>query len=77
VAKTAQGTVGLASTIISIGECAGILSTATPGTAYYLQAAGGIGTALPGAGHRVIQVGVAASADDLWVRIVDYGKKAA
>lgn len=77
IARTAQPTPGSTAEIVTAGECAGCLSGATPGTAYYLQAVGGIGTALPGAGSRVIQVGVAASADDLFVRIVDYGKKAA
>ena len=33
--------------------------------------------ALPGSGKRVIQVGIAMNSTDLFVRIVDYGKKAA
>ena len=77
VAITAQATVGLLADIVTTGEATGAIAAATPGTAYYLQAGGGIGTALPGAGNRVIQVGIAASATDLFVRIVDYGKKAA
>lgn len=76
VARTAQSTVGQTSEIVSNGECAGVLSTATAGTPYYLQNTGGIGTSLPGAGYRVILVGYAASADDLWVAIRDYGKQA-
>ena len=63
--------------VVSAGRAAGVLSGATAGTAYYLQATGGIGTSLPGAANRVIQVGVASNATDLFVRIVDYGKKAA
>lgn len=63
--------------VVSLGICAGVLSSATPGTPYYLQAAGGIGTSLPGAGNRVIQVGWAYTADDLWVELKDFGKKAA
>ncbi len=77
VARTAQAVVGNPAEIVTAGEAAGVLSVATPGAAYYLAAGGGIAAALPGAGNRVIQVGVAASADDLFVRIVDYGKKAA
>ena len=63
--------------VVSLGGAAGVLTSATPGTPYYLQAGGGIGTALPGAGARVIQVGFAVSTTDLWVRLVDFGKKAA
>ena len=77
IAQTAQPTPGSPAEIVTSGECTGCLVGATPGTPYYLQSVGGIGTAVPGAGARVIQVGVAASATDLFVRIVDYGKKAA
>lgn len=63
--------------IVSAGPCAGVLSGATAGTPYYLQSGGGIGTALPGASTRVVQVGIAMNATDLFVRIVDFGKKAA
>jgi len=77
VARTAQSTVGQNSDIVHHGLAIGILSGATPGTPYYLQAAGGIGTSLPGASNRVIQMGVAYDTDDLWVQIHDYGKKAA
>ena len=77
VAKTAQGTIGQTATIISHGEAAGILSGATPGASYFLQAGGGIGTSLPGGGNRVVLVGYAVSTTDLWVAIHDYGKKAA
>jgi hypothetical protein len=77
VAETAQGTVGQNATIVSAGPAVGVLSGATAGVAYYLQATGGLGTALPGAGNRVIQLGTAKNATDLFVRIVDYGKKAA
>lgn len=62
--------------VVSHGLAPGVLAGATAGTAYYLQAAGGIGTALPASGNRSIQVGIAKNATDLWVRIIDYGKKA-
>ncbi|UCH26701.1 MAG: hypothetical protein JSV66_03370, partial [Trueperaceae bacterium] len=77
VAETAQAVVGNNSTIVNHGPAVNVISGATVGAGYYLQATGGIGTALPGAGNRVIQVGVAKNATDLFVRVVDYGKKAA
>jgi len=62
--------------VVSGGPCASILSGATPGAHYYLQAGGGIGTSVPGSGNRVIYVGSAINATDLFVQIVDFGKKA-
>jgi hypothetical protein len=63
--------------IVSYGLCAGILSGATAGAKYYLQDGGGIGTSIAGAGKRIIMIGWAQNADDLWVQPIDYGKKAA
>ncbi len=63
--------------VVSLGIAAGVLTGATAGVAYYLQATGGIATTLPTASKRVIQVGKAVNATDLWVDIIDYGKKAA
>ncbi len=77
VARTAQATVGNTAEIVSAGPAIGVLTGATAGNAYYLQATGGIGTTVPGAANRVIQVGVAKNTTDLFVRIVDYGRKAA
>jgi hypothetical protein len=77
LARTAQSTVGNTTEAVTAGPAVSVLTGATPGAAYYLQATGGIGTALPAGGNRVIQVGVALTATDLFVRIVDYGKKAA
>jgi hypothetical protein len=77
VATTVQGTPGGTTTLVMHGSCAGILSGATAGTRYFLGDTGGIATALPSAGYRVIEVGVAENASDLFVRIVDLGKKAA
>jgi hypothetical protein len=77
VARTAQSTVGQTSAIVSIGQCAGILSSATPGTRYWLQSGGGIGTSRPSAsGERLIHVGMAMNADDLWVELKDFGRRA-
>jgi hypothetical protein len=77
VATTAQSTVGQDATVVSHGTAAGVLSGASVGAPYYLQNTNGIGTGLPSGNSRVIQVGVAKNATDLWVRIIDYGKKAA
>jgi hypothetical protein len=77
VIRTGAGAAPTAVEVVSLGICAGVLTTATPNTPYYLQAAGGIGTSLPGGGNRVIQVGWAYNTTDLWVELKDYGKKAA
>jgi hypothetical protein len=76
VARTAQATPGQVAPIVSHGLCAGILTSATVNTPYYLQATGGIGTGLPAGGNRVILIGYAQNATDLWVNIIDFGKKA-
>lgn len=77
VARTAQATPGNNSTVVAHGLAASTLSGATPGTPYYLQATGGLGTSLPAAGNRIILVGYASTATDLWVTVRDYGKLAA
>ena len=61
--------------MISSGPALGILTGATVQTPYYLQAGGGISPTLPGSGNRVIQVGIAMNATDLFVRIFDYGAR--
>jgi hypothetical protein len=77
VSEVTQNTVGNPATIVAVGEILGAISTATAGTPYYLQATGGIGTALPTGNTRVILCGYAMNATDLWVHVVDYGKKLA
>lgn len=77
VSKTAAAGSGTNLDVVCHGTAAGVLSGATPGTAYFLQSTGGLGTSIPGSGNRVIQVGIAQTGSDLWVRIVDFGKKAA
>lgn len=64
-------------TIVKRGRAVNVLAGATPGTPYYLQAGGGVGTTIPAAGNRVIRCGYARSATDLEVLIHDFGKKAA
>jgi hypothetical protein len=65
-------------TIVAHGPVTGVLTGATAGTPYYLAVGGGLSTSIPagGAGNRVIQVGIAKNATDLWVHVRDYGKKA-
>jgi hypothetical protein len=77
IAETSQPTPPGTTVVVSNGIVTGILSGAgVAGTPYYLQAGGGIGTSIPGSGNRVIEVGFALNTNDLWARIVDYGKKA-
>jgi hypothetical protein len=66
--------------IVFAGKAAGVvtgLSGGGAGVPVYLGTAGWMSTALPGAGNRVIQIGFCLNADDLFVRITDFGKKAA
>jgi hypothetical protein len=76
VATSAAASAGNTFNGVAHGKAVSTLSSATRNTPYYLQATGGIGTSLPGSGNRVIQVGIALNATDLFVRIIDYGKKA-
>jgi hypothetical protein len=75
VARTAQGTIGNPATVVTVGPCLGVISGATAGAPYYLGSGGSLTSSIPGVGMRIIQVGIAKNATDLWVRIVDYGKK--
>jgi len=76
VAETTQNTIGNPTTMVSSGEILSMLTTATAGTPYYLQDTGGVGTAIPSGGQRrVIMCGYAMNASDMWVHIIDYGKK--
>lgn len=77
VIRTGSGAAGATPEVVTVGPCTGVLAAATANTPYFLQAGGGIGTGLPGSGNRVVSVGYALNATDLFVRITDYGKKAA
>ena len=56
--------------VVRRGRAAGVLSGATPGTVYYLAAAGGLQTEMPlGAGDRIVVIGYASSSLDLEVLI--------
>jgi hypothetical protein len=64
-------------TFFSHGPNPGVLVAAVAGTAYYLASTGGLTTTYPasGANLRVIEVGVALNTTDLFVRILDWGKR--
>jgi len=76
LARTSAASAGNTFQTTFWGFLPGVLAGATVGTPYYLAAAGGLSTAVPGAANRVIQCGMALNATDLFVRIVDLGKKA-
>ena len=68
IAHTASGPV------VSEGVCAGVLSSATAGTRYFLEASGALATSAPAdSGDRVVQMGIAINATDLFVRIAFFG----
>jgi hypothetical protein len=79
IAETAQGTVGNDTRMVRNGVAVGVVSGATVGERFYLAATGGLTAANtpPGSGNRVILVGIAKNATDLWMNIIDFGKKAA
>ena len=77
VTESAQGTPGNTVPVVCHGPILGAFIGGTAGTPYYLQATGGVGTAIPGASKRVILCGYAMNATDFWVHTIDYGKKAA
>jgi hypothetical protein len=75
VAVSAQAVVGSPATVVSLGIASSVFVGATPGTRYYLASGGGLTATRPtGSGNRVIQMGFAKNATDLWVEIQDYGR---
>jgi hypothetical protein len=77
IARTASTALNDTAAIVSEGVAAGVLSGATAGDPYYLQDTGGVGTfAAVTSGKRVIRLGFAKNATDLFVDIMDLGKKA-
>lgn len=76
VARTAQATPGSTCEAVSHGILAGVLSSATLGAPIYLTTTGTLSESLPAAGNRIILIGYAKSATDLWVSIRDYGRSA-
>ena len=77
IARTASTALNDTAAIVSEGVAVGVLSGATAGAPFYLQDTGGVGTfAAVTAGKRVIRLGFAKNATDLFVDIMDLGKKA-
>lgn len=77
IARTASTAANDTAAIVSEGVAVGVLSGATAGDPYYLQDSGGVGTfAAITAAKRVIRMGFAKNATDLFVDIMDLGKKA-
>lgn len=77
VSIDAQAVVGSPATVVSMGIASSVFVGATPGDRYYLAAGGGLTATRPvGSGNRVIQMGFAKNATDLWVEIQDYGRVA-
>lgn len=76
VARTAQATPGSDCEAVSHGILAGVLSSATLGAPIYLSTTGTLTETVPAAGNRIILIGYAQTASDLWVRITDYGRSA-
>jgi len=79
IATSAQPTPGSDCTVVSLGVAASVISGATVGDPYFLQTGGGIGPGLPtgssGDFRRVVRVGYAKNATDLWVEIQDFGRR--
>lgn len=64
-------------TYIKDGIIVGCLTSAVANTPYFLAAGGGLTTSVPTAsGNRVVRVGFAKNATDLYVSISDMGKRA-
>ena len=72
ISLTTVAGAGLPIRVMQVGVALAVLTGATPGTPYYLDEPGGLSTTLPTAG-RVWQIGVAHTATDLTVRLIDYG----
>ncbi len=75
IIRTGSGAAGATPEVVSNGPCTGVLSGATANTPYFLQSGGGIGTALPAVGKRMIGVGWALNASDLFVELRDFGRR--
>lgn len=77
IARTAAASAGNTLAIVSEGVAAGVLTGATAGDPYYLGNTGGlVAFASLTSGKRVMRMGYAKNATDLFVDISDLGKKA-
>lgn len=66
-------TTGDPATIVSHGIAPGVLSSATANTPYFMASGGGLTATRPTGGSRIIRVGFALNATDLWVSVQDLG----
>jgi hypothetical protein len=73
---TTAGTATQTGEVVSHGPALGVLTGATPGAYYYLASGGGLSATIPGGNTRTVRCGYAINATDLWVEIMDFGKKA-
>ena len=77
IAVSAQSTVGQTTNMVTTGKATGVLGGGgSNGARYWLQGAGGIGTTKPTTGQRLILMGVGMNANDLFVNMIDFGKRA-
>lgn len=77
VIETGGGAAPTTVTVVSTGPCTGVLSSATPGRPYFLGTTGGLALrSAATSGDRLIRMGYAKSASDLWVEIQDMGRRA-
>lgn len=79
IAQTTQGSIGSNTNLVRNGIATGVLTAATIGQRFYLGDTGGLTAAntLPAAGSRVILIGIAKNATDMWMNVTDFGKRAA
>lgn len=79
IARVTQGSIGGNVKVDEVGLSLGVLTGKgfTAGQRIYLATNGGLASAAPGTGKRVIELGFAKNADDLILRIVDRGRRAA
>ena len=79
IARTAQATVGQPVEIDESGMSLAVLTSKgfVAGDRIYLKTGGGIHNAAPAGGKRVVELGFARDADNLIVRIIDRGRRAA
>ena len=62
--------------VVFQGTAAGVLTGATAGAVYWLAPTGGLSSTVPaGGGNRIMVMGTAKNATDLYVSVRDYGKK--
>jgi hypothetical protein len=77
VARVGQATPGSDATIVHLGICPSVLTSATAGAIYYVADTGGLTATLPAAGKNICIAGYAKNATDLMVQPRFIGLRAA